>query len=70
MVYKFRSLAIQNRKAPHAVGSLKLALIGLYFLSKNLQRLFNQFIQQLYVSSKTYRTGTAPFLYKKLHHVS
>jgi hypothetical protein len=37
MVYKFRSLAIQNRKAPHVVASLKLALIGLYFLSKNLQ---------------------------------
>jgi hypothetical protein len=35
MVYKFRSLAIQNRKAPHAVASLKLALIGLYFLQKN-----------------------------------
>jgi len=36
IAYKFRSLAVQIRKAPHVVASLKLALIGSYFLSKKL----------------------------------
>lgn len=48
MVYKFRSLAVQIRKAPHVVAGLKLALIGSYFLSKKL------YVKNVYDNQKSY----------------